>query len=199
MELENIFSIIYNFYPKHCNYGSRIYKESEEHKNYLNGITKDLFYKDIKKALKKVFKNYYLMSWSYKKKISMHFSILLHENQDILDDDIELINSLGGRRLDLEVYISKLAKVCYLYVIETTYADNKWSFKKYDVSDFLNKEMLDSLEYVFDEYGYLRLQHSLVNAIVPDIETELHYEGNVKVFNCLFSDIEDINAIDKTK
>lgn len=188
MEFEDIVSIIYNFYPKHCKYGSKIYKKTEEYKNYLNGIKKDFIYEDIRKALKKAIKNYYLKVWRYKDEVSVHFSIPLHKNQDILDDDIELINSLGGKRLDLEVYVSKLAKVYYIYVIETTYINDNWSFKVYDVIDFVDKEILNNIEAVFNEWGYLKLRHDLVNEIVPDIETELHYEGEVNVFHCLFSD-----------
>lgn len=35
-----------------------------------------------------------------------------------------------------------------------------------------------------------KIDKSIAHKIVPDIETELHYEGEVKVFHCLFSDIE---------
>lgn len=192
MKLDCIISIIYNFYPKHCEYGSKYYKKTKEYKKYLKCTRRYKKYKNIEKTIDKSLKNYYLKIWPKTNEAGIHFSILLHKGQDILDDDVELLKSLGGRRLDLEVYISKLTKVYYLYVMETIYMNNEWTFKVFNVDQFVDKEIIRNLEIVFDQLGFCRLTRDLVNEIVPEIETELHYEGEVKVFHCLFSDLENM-------
>ena len=192
MNLDDINSIIYNFYSKHCEYGSKFYIKTKEYKKYLKCIRKNIKYKNLEKTIEKVLKNYYLKTWSKKDEAGIHFSILLHEGQDILDDDVELLESLGGRRLDLEVYISKLTKVYYLYIMETIYMNDEWTFKVFDVDKIIDKELIIDLENVFNQQGYFELTRDLVNEIVPEIETELHYEGEVKVFHCLFSDLENM-------
>lgn len=183
-------SIIYNYYPKHYKFGSKEYIETKEYKSYINVINKDLISKDFKKAFTESLNDYYLKEWSSENKAGVHFSILLHKYQDILDDDTELIECLGGRRLDLEVFISKLMKVYYIFVIETSYKDDTWSFRDLDAFDIVDKDIISKLGDIFDKQGYFRLENDLVNKIVPDIETELHYNGEVKVFHCLFSDLE---------
>lgn len=40
MNLDDIISIIYNFYPKHCEYGSKFYIKTKEYKMYLKCIKK---------------------------------------------------------------------------------------------------------------------------------------------------------------
>lgn len=191
MKLDYIISIIYNFYPKHCEYGSKYYKKTKEYKKYLKHIKK-IKYKNMEKTIDKVLKNYYLKTWPIKNEAGIHFSVLLHKGQDILDHDVMLLESLGGRRLDLEVYISKLTKMYYLYVMETIHMNDEWTFKVFDVDKFVDKEIISNLEILFTQQGFSRLTRDLINEIVPGIETELHYEGEVKVFHCLFSDLENM-------
>lgn len=38
--------------------------------------------------------------------------------------------------------------------------------------------------------GYIKLERNIASLDVPNVETELLYAGQVKVFNCLFSDME---------
>ncbi len=74
------------------------------------------FYKEIKS----VFEEYYVKDHKYTHLYpSLHYSVLLKKNQDIMDDDIELIKILGGKRYDLEIFISLIFPCCYFYTNET--------------------------------------------------------------------------------
>lgn len=71
--------------------------------------------KKVYKIMQYVFPDNYIKKWRNTDYPSVHFSVLLHKNQVILDDDEELLAVLNGRRLDLEVYVSLLDN-CYLYL-----------------------------------------------------------------------------------
>ena len=52
--------------------------------------------------------------------------MLLHKNQPILDDDVELLEALNGKQMDLEIYVSLLTKSYYLYGLETRKQGELW-------------------------------------------------------------------------
>lgn len=95
--MNNIKEHIYQFYPEKCEFDSEQYKNSSEYKTYLKVI------KDNKKRetlrtlvlemLQLVFKKNCII---YREPgeiepHSVHYTILLHENQPLLDDDEELV------------------------------------------------------------------------------------------------------------
>lgn len=52
-------------------------------------------------------KEYHVKSWTDMEDLKcFEYRILLHEHQPIMDDDIELIQSLGGERRDLFIFVS---------------------------------------------------------------------------------------------
>ncbi len=185
------------YYPKKCSYKDKVYKNSKEYIRYKTVVNdmklRDKVNKKIYETMQFVFPSNYIKQWTHTEEYpSVHFSVLLHKNQSILDDDEELLAVLNGRRLDLEVYVSLLDNYYYIYALETLkHVDrNEWKFNCYDAGEFVGEEEMKLLTSKLSFAGFSRIDKNIAHKIVPDIETELHYEGEVKVFHCLFSDIE---------
>lgn len=193
--MENYRKIIENinsYYPKNCSYEDKEYKNTEEYKRYET-VIKDVklrnkVNKKVYEIMQYVFPDNYIKKWKNTDYPSVHFSVLLHKNQPILDDDKELLAVLNGRRLDLEVYVSLLDNFYYIYIIETQkqFNSNKWEFHCYDAEEFVNEEEMKILIKKLSLAGLSKIDKSIAHKIVPDIETELHYEGEVKFFTAYF-------------
>ncbi|MBQ3583245.1 MAG: hypothetical protein IJA27_00865 [Lachnospiraceae bacterium] len=194
--MSNVLDGIYNFYPPKCRYSGEQYQTSKEYKKYLEVTTNSLQRKKVDKMVygivESVFDGYYIKKWTNTEQPSIHYSVLLHKNQPILDDDVELLEALNGKRMDLEIYVSLLTKSYYLYGLETRKQGELWEFDVFDFSLIIEKEKMNNLVQMFSEKGYSKLSKECVNENVPLIETELHEEGEAKVFQCLFSELERI-------
>jgi hypothetical protein len=191
-----LFETIYSYYPQNCNYLTDEYQKSKYHLLFLNKIndTKNrrLVKNNIFNVIQNIFPDNYITEWTDETYPSVHFSILMNKYQDILDDDIELLTVLNGIRIDLEIYISLLEKYYYTYIIETNKFNhhNELSFKIEDENNVVEIESLNLLRNELFSLGYNKLSKNVAHKIVPNIETELLYDGEVKIFNCLFSDME---------
>ena len=197
LESEYVFNIIYKFYPRFLDYDDRNYKKTKQHiqlKKILNDKKK--FNKDIKKyynLIKNIFKEYAIVYKTNLSYPSYHYSILLARNQDILDDDVELMKVLGGHRFNLEIFISRLCEYYYIYTTEDVYNGNgTWHFFSYDEKKRLDSDLIEKLNITLRKEGLKQLSYREAHTTVPClISTELlPYGGNeIKVFNCLFSDM----------
>lgn len=199
---EDIISAIEKYYPKGLSYKDVQYQKSVEHsrfkrllKNRKVRSEKDKFFS---KAIKSVFGEYCVQSHTYTYLYpSLHYSVLLEKNQDIMDDDIELIKLLGGKRYDLEIFISLIFPCCYFYTNETKYTpqnilpQEQWSFSTHSANYKLDDEEVIALREMFEKNNICVLLSEIVHKKVPDISTELLSSENsqVEIFNCLFSDI----------
>lgn len=136
-------------------------------------------------------KEYAIVDWNDEDACCYEFKILLHKNQNIMDDDKRLIEKLGGTRNDLRVFISVLEPYYYLFLEETKYYEinNHWTFRTIEVSTPEEGEIVNKIDACLLQRGYEKLTSKDVKIIIPDIETELLYIGEVKVFNCLFTDL----------
>lgn len=203
-EYREIMDIIDNYYPKECDFGSKKYKQSKEYKRYKKIIDDKVSCKKMEheyyELICSIFPQYYVWRWTGKVQRtypSIHFSVLLHENQPILDDNIELIKVLGGRKFNLEIFISRISKFYYVYTNEDIYDENKtenagWSFDSHSETFILKKKDLKQLYKKLEEKGLIRLNRKIAHMEVPFINTELLpvKEHKVEIFNCLFSDME---------
>ena len=117
--------------------------------------------------------------------------VLLHENQPILDDDIELMSVLQGKRYNLEIFISRISPYYYAYTSEERYVDSEWSFEIHPSDYILEVKYLRQLEKEMFLNGMKKLSRKLAHTSVPFVETELlPRDGKeVEIFNCLFSDM----------
>jgi hypothetical protein len=123
---------------------------------------------------------------------SIQYSVLLHENQPLLDDDEELLIALGGRRLDVEFYVSLLGDYYYYFAVETIKdagGQLRFNVLADDQIPFENMKLITSLKSKLSSLGYKLLERSIAYEIVPNVETELKYTGEVTIFSCLFSDM----------
>ena len=191
--MNNVVSIIYKYYPKGLRYGSNEYLNSQE---YLNRIAKyksstfleDDFYKMIKDNLKE----YHVKSWTDMEDFKcFEYRILLHENHPIMDDDIELIKSLGGERRDLFVFVSALTKKYFYFInISKCNSTNSWSFTS---SYEFNINIISKINDLFQDCGYSSLDRQQITYRIDDVETEFCNLGEVNVFASLFTDVVNID------
>lgn len=198
MKYREIKEQIYQFYPKKCAFDSEEYQNSKEYKRYLEVIKDSTRREKIRTSvlgiIQPIFRKNCIV---YRESGSIephcvHYSILLHEEQPLFDDDVELLEKLNGRRLDLELYVSLLTSNYYMYVVETKKEKESWEFQLYDEKMMIDKEKRTLIYQKFSEQGYTLLEKECVKEIVPSIETELCYEGEVRIFHCLFTEIPDL-------
>lgn len=199
------------YFPKNLSYEDPKYHSSSQIARLLKRreeyLHNELFTHHMNKSLKQVFKGYEVVDWTNLESYNGYeYRILLHHNQPILDDDIELMQKLGGKRLDLFLFISILNKNYYFFVNETILENNasEWIFRY--VLQY-NKEiqcLIEEMRYLFSMEGYHEITTEIANIIIEDVETELKSKGKVTVFNCLFTDLisipkESYDSIERTE
>ncbi|WP_391202752.1 hypothetical protein [Psychrobacillus sp. L4] len=185
-------------FPKNVDYEdyitSDVYKKLVEKKKIF---LSDNGYKriDFKKSIQKLFNNYAVVDWTDPIDSNcFEFRVLMHRNQTILDDDIELIRLLGWKRLDLRIFISILNPYYYYFFEESDFntITNEWSFSIHTVLEQELQNISNSFENFMDFKGYQGLSSEIVNKVVDDVETKFLEKGKVKVFHCLFTDLVTI-------
>lgn len=192
--MEDILSRIYQFYPKGIAYDDSGYQTSKEYiklcntRNEYKGRNKELLVK-----LKNSLPNFSITDWTnLEENNCMQYEILTVENQDILDDDIELMDALGGTRIDVDLYISIIGHYYFYKITKTELKDDTWDFSSdVDYNDNL-KMITRKIELLMDSISLMKVDSDLCMTIIPDIETELLNVGEVNVFNCLFTELETI-------
>lgn len=188
-----IMSKIYENYSKR---GENIQEEIRQ--EYLKSKT-NLDIVAISKGMIDLCKQYKVVDWIDEESCCYEFKILLHENQEILDDDIELIRILGGERNDLRIFFSIFDKFYYMFLEKTEYdfLRKKWYFytiKKYSQKQ---KQIVQQIVDYMDRMKWTRISDSVAGTRIPDIKLELKRAGQATVFNCLFTDKVDIEKVKK--
>ncbi|MCI8508619.1 MAG: hypothetical protein HFJ06_08680 [Lachnospiraceae bacterium] len=201
-DYEDVICAIEKYYPKGFCYEDIQYKESVEYIRFKklleNGKLRAEKDKFFRKAIKSVFEEYYVQNHIHTPPYpSLHYSVLLKKDQDIMDDDIELIKILGGERYDLEIFISLIFPCCYFYTNKTTYIPQnnlpreQWSFSTHSANYKLDDKSVIALQETFEKNNIYVLSPEIIHKKVPNISTELlsSEELQVEIFHCLFSDI----------
>lgn len=122
------------------------------------------------------------------------YRVLCEKVPDVLDDDRELLASLGGAKTEVHIFVSKIANVftafCLRTELETNERGEVWTFEKRDfngdaaiifgaVREYLEKR---GCEYIDDQKTYV---------VVPDIGTEFTAPGETTLFNLLFTPMHE--------
>lgn len=202
MDIKEVKKIIYQFYPTNLYYNTPEYQTSEKTVkrikliNQKNECIKERLY--LNQGLRKEFPHNIVIDWTTKEANCYEFKILLHENQQILDDDIELIENLNWRRYDLRIFVSVLAPVYYFFIEETTFDPNskKWGFKKIEPIDNIQEENVKVLRAFFQRNEVEELDDKMVKQHISGIETELKTFNETIVFDCIFTDLVNIVLAD---
>lgn len=195
----DILQTISMYLPKNICCDKTEYKLSSE---FLSNIRKreemksnNLYAVHLYSSIKRIFNKFEVVNWTDIESFNCYeYRVLLHSNQSILDDDTELMKVLGGKRTDLFLFVSVLSKYYYFFVNETILdqISGEWKFKKiFDYPEKIKGEIED-LQAFFDTEGYYKISNSIAHEVVEDVETELIEKGQVKVFNCLFTDLISI-------
>jgi len=185
---------IYMYYPKSSDNSDNIKSkqllrhERIDHKGLF--VNQNLFH-----DMKAVFKEYAVVDWTDEYACCYEIKILLHENQNILDDDRKLLEVLGGTRYDLRIFISVLEPYYYIFLEETTYieAEDQWLFStiKFPRQDMA--KIIRNIDNCLLLKGYKKLSENDVIIVVPQIETDLKKLNEVIIFDCLFTDMVNLS------
>ncbi|MFF2091953.1 hypothetical protein [Paenibacillus sp. NPDC058174] len=189
--MDEVVNLIYNFFPKGVPFDDIKYTTSEEHtrlyrkRSGFEGKSKFLA------ELQRVLPNHAIVDWTNLDEYNcMQFKILTLENQQIMDDDLELIKTLGGSRIELVFYVSVLGNFYYYKYVQTNYEDGEWTFNNPIVLNDAMINMNSRIDLLMSGNAYIKLDHSICKYVVSDIETELLNFGEVTIFNCLFTELE---------
>lgn len=191
-----IIETISNFFPKGKKFDEAEYQESQEFQNLLELRQRYLddptFGRSLLQIFQTVFQGYAVVDWTNLRDANCYeYYILLHKDQSILDDDLQLIKTLGGKRTDLRLFVSILAKYYYFFAEETSYDEKsqKWSFDSVNNISTQITENINCLREKMKLEGYNELSKDVINTPVKGIETEFVQDNKVKVFHCLFTDL----------
>ena len=187
---------IEKYYAPESEKGSKDYIEKQKLREQLI-LEKDGT--EIFELLKSVSENYAVVDFTDEEACCYEYFILLHKNQDILDDDIELMKVLNGLRYDLRIFVSILDKYYYMFIHETKYdeSENRWNFdiknmdKRYTDKDI--DMMIERIDEAMKERGYTRLYGNDVTETVSGIAVMYKEMEDVIVFDLLFTDLVTIN------
>ncbi len=189
---EEMLSFIYSIYPKipwDVPNGHE-YKNTIEQKKYklIRALHLNNYGKKIEKLMSG--KEYILINENRSHDFCFKYDILCNRVESILDNDRKLIESLGGMRTDVYLYISKLTNI-FTMECEETYlkkidSREQWTFKKTIFSGNA-KEIFDTIYFFLVSRGMKFADIPELERVVPDIETEYTSKGETTVFNLLFT------------
>ena len=164
-------------------------------------MTEKSIFNKLFNGIKKAAQGYHVKDFTDEEFPGLAFKVLLHENQDILDDDRELIKALGGTKYELEVYVSMISPFFCMYVNRTDYQKENdveiWSFSV--THDFPNIAVVERVK------DYLLSQNkkeiSLLNALVLVDERDVPYtkEEKATIFDCLFDNMVTIYLLNRSR
>ena len=196
MEELKILEKIYKYYPKNKNFDSEEYQSSDEYlkqQKKRKEALENIEYKHyLEEKLKIIFKNFIVSDWTDLTAYNCYeYRVLLHKNQSILDDDIELMSILKNERLDLFIFVSILEKYYYVQFNKSKYEpeSDKWKFEVLKKHHEGSKKELKKLNDFLSSEGYTELKDGIIRKKVKDVGTELKNIGKATIFSCLFTDI----------
>lgn len=187
----NILEMIYKYYPLAA-------EESgiEKVKMRMDKIQKKSIYKkDLINNVITIARDYEVVDWTDAEACCYEFKILLHKYTPILDDDRILIKKLNGKRNDLRIFISVLEPCYYMFEEKTSYceSEDQWKFRTEESDTDGIRELKEAMKTFLRKSGYAELSHSDVLIPVFGIETLYKEAGQATVFDCLFTDLVNIN------
>ena len=199
MEELKILEKIYKYYPKNKNFDSEEYQSSDEYlkqQKKRKEALENIEYKHcLEEKLKIIFKSFIVSDWTDLTAYNCYeYRVLLHKNQSILDDDIELMSILKNERLDLFIFVSILEKYYYVQFNKSKYEpeSDKWKFEVLKKHHEGSKKELKKLNDFLSSEGYTELKDGIIRKKVKDVGTELKNIGKATIFSCLFTDIIEI-------
>lgn len=200
LQYEEVMRYIDEFYPKHSD-PLDIKGEIDEKRIEVGEANKKKYFNKLFNGIKKAAQGYHVKDFTDEEFPGLAFKVLLHENQDILDDDRELIEALGGTKYELEVYVSMISPFFCMYVNRTDYQKENdveiWSFSV--THDFPNIAVVERVK------DYLLSQNkkeiSLLNALVLVDERDVPYtkEEKATIFDCLFDNMVTIYLLNRSR
>lgn len=118
------------------------------------------------------------------------YSLLLHENHPLMDDDEDLLNSLGGIRYDLNIYCSMLAPFYFIECVRTRLESlqdgERWDFARVPNSIPHVEQIVSK---ILQGEGFIKLTRRIVTYPVPDLQMPFTDPSDAILFGGLFEDL----------
>jgi hypothetical protein len=195
-----LLKVIKEYYPVNMRFESIKYQNSPEYKRLKSlkesAIKNRTLNSLIVSELSKIFREFEIIDFTsteIEHFDDYEFKVLLHSGQPILDHDVEMIKFLVVTMHELWIYVSIYAHVfcAALYTTKIDFSNDEWTYysDEHVRKSEVVKKGLNRVEEFFKKIGYNRLGKDILSEIIPNIETELKKEGEVTVFDCLFSDL----------
>jgi hypothetical protein len=137
--------------------------------------------------------NYFFENSTSNRRSCYEYTVLLDKTDDVMDNDVELIKSLGGVKREFFIYVSKIFN-CYTYFcLETRIKPDgaggyKWRFSYVNPPES-DGEIESEMRKFFESKDMFFVGRELGNEIVPDVSTELTEMNKTTVFDLLFSSL----------
>ena len=192
MTQKELLDIIYSVYPKvkWDEPNGHKYKNTIEHKRYksIRALRLNNYSKKLATLIKK--QGYIIINENRSHDYCFKYTILCERLNDIMDNDRQLLVSLGGARTDVYLYVSKIAKIftmeCEQTQLKQINNQEEWTFQK-TMFDGNAKENFNTIYNYLISSGLQFINMNDLDVIVPDIETEYTDKGETTVFNLLFT------------
>lgn len=197
MNIGDILNDIYKYYPVSGEYETidKAKIKLKQHKIKDKKFLEEKIFQNIKNSVE----GYTVANWTDNESCCYEFKILIHRNQELLDDDKILMKVLNGVRVDLRVFVSVLEPYFYMFVEETRYieAEDKWKFTTMKIYNEEIGELLNEICKCLFKMSYNQLTDSSALIRVPHLETALKETNKANVFDCLFTDLVTIEGGDE--
>ncbi|SMB93718.1 hypothetical protein SAMN00017405_0083 [Desulfonispora thiosulfatigenes DSM 11270] len=195
-ELDKILKFIYSFFSD-INYvenNNLIYEFNNDNLN-LNKKDDKVIGLNILKKIQNLIPEFKVIDWTDLEDTRCYeFRILLNKVENILDDDNDLLKVLGGKRQDLYLFISRIANYYYMYIEDTEFNEDtgELKFTKNISFDKYSLDIKNKLEMLMNDLGYIRLDDEVAKTVILNVETEYLEKNKVKIFNCLFTEFDEL-------
>ena len=198
--IDELVDLIKQYYPTGISFDDPLYQSSIEYKRLKEKqqamIGNVAYLRFIDENLKKIFSQYAVINWTYLEEYpDIEYHILLHKNQDIMDDDICLLETLHWERRDFFLYISIIGKYYFTFIKKTKIEQGEYLFSFDQSHNLEERTQIEALEKFFSSEGYTSINKTTANYIIENIETELSPMGSTTIFKCLFNDLWTIDTI----
>ncbi len=202
MTQKDLLSFIYSIYPQMPWETSNLYdyRNSEEHKRYrfLRSQHMNNYSKKLAGLMNK--HRYILINENRSYDYCFKYVILSDHIRNLLDNDRLLLKSMGGKRTDVCLYVSKLMNIFTMECVETVLNIRnhyeEWTFRKIPFVGS-SKNIFDLLHDFLSKNGLEFINLSVLNQVVPNIETKFTSIGNATIFDLLFTPFHEF-FVEKT-
>ena len=146
-------------------------------------------------ALRAALPGLHVSGWDERGERGIGFEAPLTYRDDLLDEDVELVDALGGEMDSLQGYASLLGPWCCLFCERDVHvrAHDTWAGRAVGAGPHAAE--LAAACGALESLGYERVHFGEAMATVPDADLAFKAVGEASAYGCLFSELFDPAAV----